>query len=1403
MIRSNYIGALFFCIHMSSEKDNFVLPGKSLEAQSESSEESDTAESIEENHSDIGQSDNNQGDRRSQSVSSQSSGDSEDNKMSSRDFAIDKLRGSDNFNDWTFAMENYLSFKGYTDCITPKEEATPTIPKETEAKKLDAAKGLLVLCMESHLFPHVKVCKSAIEVWNKVHQMFEDRGHFRRTGLLQKLLLNRLENSESMADYIAKVMTTVSQLENIGLSIDDDMNITLLLTGLGDEFKPFIMGLGAQKITPDELRMKLLDFGETAQEKKGEAFLSKKNFKKEKKKGNGKKKRKCYVCKSDQHLANACPDRPSVSNNKKKEDTTASGAFMCVEKDRNDDEMIGNASVCAAASEKEVWYIDSGATSPMTSHRDLLLAERTPTTSEIRVANNAHLKVNSMGHGQFKVKNGIDNLTVNDILHVPGLSANLLSVYKMVSRGNTVIFNAEGCKIYNKENVLIASCKPEQGVYKLKMIAIKESCFLSEKRESSAMLWHRRFGHLNFQSLMKLKNCVDGIEIKNDDSEIRQCRICPMGKQHREPFPISASGTTRILELIHSDVCGPMENASIGGTRYVLTFIDDFSRKTFVYFLKHKSEVTDQFVKFKKMIENQTEKRIKMLRSDNGTEYLTKEMQKILNESGIEHQLTCTYTPQQNGVAERANRTIVERAKCMLFDGNLPVKLWAEACHAAVYLINRSPRERLNGRTPMELWSGEKPNVTHLKIFGSKVTVHVPKEKRSKWQPKAEEMIFLGYDEHKKGYRCFDPKTSKVIVSRDVKFFESVSSTVKFDVGEVNELPAEERTDEERKDSDGANGGNQSAEGNFFDNNSSNDTIIANSTDTSDGFRTPETSPNETSATIDNDDAADGDFTTRARMDEISTPRRSKRDRVQVRPFQVTHLALLSTEPPTVKAALDSKESNEWKSAMDEEIKAHQLNRTWTLVDLPPGKREIKAKWVFKVKMNERNEPARYKARLVAKGCGQRFGIDYYETFAPVVRHNSIRFLLAVAVQRRMKIHQMDVITAFLQGDLEEDIFMQQPEGYKDNTNRVCKLNKAVYGLKQAGRQWNLKLDGFLISIGFMRSQCDPCIYMMYDLIIAIYVDDFLIFYTDDAKLDEIRSQLHQQFQMKDIGLAKSCLGMNINQGEDFIELDQHQYVHAILEKFGMTTCKPSVSPSDMSQKMSVDMINDENSIVGKVPYQEVVGSLLYLANATRPDLAFATSDMSRFNSNHAEEHWIGVKRILRYLKGTSMMKLRFSREKKSSLHAFCDADWGSELDDRKSRTGYVLLMSGGAVSWSSKKQSIVALSSTEAEYISLSSTVREILWTVQLAEEIGCTAVKPVEIYCDNQSAIELASVVAYRPRTKHIDIRHHHIRDQLKEGIIRLTHVTTDKQVADSLTKAVTGEKTAFCAHGMGLTE
>lgn len=379
---------------------------------------------------------------------------------------------------------------------------------------------------------------------------------------------------------------------------------------------------------------------------------------------------------------------------------------------------------------------------------------------------------------------------------------------------------------------------------------------------------------------------------------------------------------------------------------------------------------------------------------------------------------------------------------------------------------------------------------------------------------------------------------------------------------------------------------------------------------------------------------------------------------------------------------------------------------------------------------------------------------------------------------------------------------MEQPAGFNDGTKRVCKLNRALYGLKQAGRLWNLKLDAALSRFGLKKCKSDPCIYLNKDtdLFVAIYVDDFLIFYRDEHKLNELKSYLNQTFMMKDVGPVESCLGMRVKQCTDGFELDQEAYIQDMLARFGMENSKPVNTPSDTHEKLSISMVTETSTLVGKIPYQEAVGSLLFLAQCTRPDITFAVNDVSRFNSNHGEAHWRAVKRIFRYLKGTANYKLKFSRCEKP-FYCYVDSDWASDIDKRRSCTGQIIVMSNGAVSWQSKRQATVALSSTEAEYMAMSAAICEVIWLQQLSWELDPNSKINTKLLCDNESAQKLALSDAYRPRTKHIDIRYHHMREKIESGVIHIKHISTTENVADALTKAVTKEKNLYCARGMGL--
>jgi hypothetical protein len=480
---------------------------------------------------------------------------------------------------------------------------------------------------------------------------------------------------------------------------------------------------------------------------------------------------------------------------------------------------------------------------------------------------------------------------------------------------------------------------------------------------------------------------------------------------------------------------------------------------------------------------------------------------------------------------------------------------------------------------------------------------------------------------------------------------------------------------------------------------------------------------------------------------------------------------------------------------MQQEIDSLNEHDVYELVELPNERKAVGCKWVFKVKRNADGSVERYKARLVAQGFSQKYGEDYDETFSPVVRFESIRTVIALSVQRGLILHQMDVTAAFLNGDLEEDVYMKQPQAFEvaRKENRVFKLRKSLYGLKQSSRCWNSVLDEHLKSLGFSQSPGDPCIYVKETdndiFIVAIHVDDIILAGKTDEEIAEVKKGIAKRFRVKDMGELNYILGLQVVRKDGKVWIGQPSYSENMLKKFGMADCKPCETPVDVSSKLVKG--TEDSKPMNKEKYQSAVGSLLYLSSATQPDITFAVNSVAKFSANPTEEHWIAVKRIFRYLKGSINYGLIYSGDLSPDCVGFSDADWVGDLNDRKSTSGYVFSMNGGAVSWRSKKQTCVVLSTAEAEYIALSAAVQEALWMRQLLASLNVEVETSITIYEDNQSAICMSKNPQYHGRSKHIDIRFHFVRDQVEKKTVNVLYCPSNDMLADLLTKGIAKEQ------------
>ncbi|KAG9440057.1 hypothetical protein H6P81_020222 [Aristolochia fimbriata] len=534
-------------------------------------------------------------------------------------------------------------------------------------------------------------------------------------------------------------------------------------------------------------------------------------------------------------------------------------------------------------------------------------------------------------------------------------------------------------------------------------------------------------------------------------------------------------------------------------------------------------------------------------------------------------------------------------------------------------------------------------------------------------------------------------------------------------------------------------------------------------------------------------------------------PRRSKRPRIEKNFGDDFYTFLIEDDPLTYTEAMRSSDASLWEEAVKSEMDSILSHNTWVLTDLPPGSRPIGCKWIFKRKRNPDGSIEKYKARLVAKGYSQKEGIDFFDTYSPVTRITTVRVLIALAASYKLEIHQMDVKTAFLNGELDEEIYMEQPEGFvvPGQENKVCKLVKSLYGLKQAPRQWHEKFDKVILSYGFRICDFDKCVYWrVYKnsfIIMCLYVDDILIFGKEHVKILEVKNYLSDNFDMKELGLANVILEIRVIKDENEICLTQSHYVEKVLKQFGFENSKPVSTPYDSSVKLK----KNGGDSVSQLRYSQIIGSLMYLSNCTRPDISYAVGRLSRYTSNPNKTHWSAIERLLRYLKGTVNYGIHYSGLP-TVLEGYSDANWISDSDETKSTSGFVFTLGGGAVAWKSSKQTLITKSTMEAEMVALELAGGEAEWLRSLLSEIPLLD-KPIPailINCDNQATIMKVKSKNHNSKSsRHIELRYKILRKLTSTGIITLSYVKSMENLADHLTKGLSRGQVQFASRGMGL--
>ncbi|KAK2375797.1 putative mitochondrial protein [Trifolium repens] len=1071
----------------------------------------------------------------------------------------------------------------------------------------------------------------------------------------------------------------------------------------------------------------------------------------------------------------------------------------------------------------DTWMIDSGASHHICASLHWFHSYSEITPMIIKLPNGDHVTTKISGTIVFSPW-----LSITGVLYVPTFNVNLISVSLLCQDAQCLVkFTNTTCTFQDQKSLkMIGSAERRDGLYYL--LQTNQTCASSNHSNlqlfpsannaciPDSALWHFRLGHLSSSRLALLQSHFPFIH--NNPNSV--CDICHFAKHRKLPFVHSYHKANKFFDLIHFDIWGPISIKSVHHHSYFLTAVDDYSRYTWIILMKTKSEARQHVQNFIIFAETQHNCSVNSIRTDNGPEFI---MPTYYASKGILHQSSCVETPQQNGRVERKHQQILNIGRALLIQSNLPKSFWSYAVSHAIYIMNRVPTPVLKNKSPYLLLYQVEPDMSSLKVFGSLAFASTLHSHRTKLDLRAKKCLFLGYKTGVKGVVLFDILNKTIFVSRDVTYhehifpYQSTSPKVPWDYNTsvVSSTPITiihdsdvTLADKSLSSSCDPVPNSTTSEPTPVPVSPSSPTLTSHPTLASPSSTPPNTSPSDfvspssrpirqRRAPLHLSDYVYNTFNSLFPSQETITSGTSKY------PLSSFHsLTQLSSSHKAFSMAIthctepqsyeEASKNEHWVTAMKLELEALDKNCTWKIVELPPHTKPIGCRWVYKVKHKADGTIERYKARVVAKGYNQVEEINYFETFSPVAKLTTVRTLLAVAAAKSWHLHQLDVNNAFLHGDLQEDVYMKIPDGVPcDKPGLVCKLEKSLYGLKQASRKWYEKLSALLIKEGYIQSTSDYSLFTLTKentfTVLLVYVDDIILAGDSIAEFDKIKAVLDVAFKIKNLGQLKYFFGLEVAHSKQGITVSQRKYCLDMLKDSGFLGSKPASTPLDTSIKLHSTAGSPYSDISS---YRRLVGRLLYL-NTTRPDIAFATQQLSQFMHAPTTVHYTAACRVLRYLKNNPGQGLFFSRESEMQLTGYSDADWAGCMDTRKSISGYCFFIGKSLISWRAKKQATVSRSSSEAEYKALSSAICELQWLLYLLADLRVTLARTPTLYCDNQSALHIASNPVFHERTKHLDIDCHLVREKVLKGVLKLLPVSTNDQMADFLSKALAPPK------------
>ena len=1133
--------------------------------------------------------------------------------------AIKRL-GDANYKTWQVDMRNILMREGLWR-VTQSEKGAPgsnasEADIERYEEKKERASATIQLWMEEDLrgrYGEDKFCSDPAALWLQITADCKEVVVLDKNYLRKQLFEVSLETSGTVAEYLVSIDSIIDKLRTCDVTITNGEKWFTIINGLPAAWSVFISiaeGVIANEDVPKLIvRMK----GEEAKLRREKglgpdvALFAKGTGRDRKAGGAGGNTWKrggdrnstgtgsggqgskgftgeCFYCKKQGHRRRECRTRIADEAKGKK---GFGGVDTAAQATAPTEKMWMTAStgpVRGLVDSEPVWFVDSGCSNHVTGNKDHFVSytKFQPGERQVRLANNDLVDAEGMGDIRMKVWDSAANATemvrVQSVLHIPQCGRNnLLSVMQLEKVGMNLTFQGvKGVEI-TRNGSRMAEITRVGNMYIVRSSAAIPAVFaLQDSTESdgneNASLWHYRLGHLGMGAVAKMSTLAEGIPKIPPLQDRCICEACLYGKMARKPFPTlpATSRAAEVLDIVHSDIMGPMEVPSISGARFILLFVDDRTRYKHCFILKRKSEALQSFKDYQTLVEKMHGKKIGRFRTDGGGEYTSHAFLDYLRGEGIQKETTTPYTPQSNGMSERANRMIIETAKAMMSGASAPKHFWAEAVSAAVYLRNLTPTRAIPEGSPHEAWfgGGKRPDLAHLRVWGCVAYAQVPKETRRKLDANARRCMFIGYALTCKQYRLYDPVSKQLIISRDVVFSEKEAYHVRtagergekilhyipasIEPVEIQDIqPASQVSSRQvetpppaispPEDAEPeletitvapqAAGGSRSRLVQDLEVSRRESSVLGGAGGAAGGARGTAGGAGGAGGARGGAGGAGGAGGGAGGAGGAGGTRRTRRSNAPPvnyteRDSSIDTMLMVEQGPATFGQAMATGESTEWKEAIDSEAASIEENGTFEDIStLPSGKKAIPTKIILTRKLDPTGKPIRYKARLVAQGFRQTLGVDYHETYSPVANMDSVRIALTIAAALDLEVEQLDVVTAFLGSDLEEEVYVKLPEGILGGP-RIVRLRKSLYGLKQSPRCWYITIDTFILSeLGFTRCRFDTCIYIRESdgMMIVLYVDDMLLIGKADA-VAEVRKKIAGRFDVVCLGPVKHFL---------------------------------------------------------------------------------------------------------------------------------------------------------------------------------------------------------------------------------------------------------------------------------------